>query len=128
MLRYSLLALGGAIGTICRYLISTYTYNFFRQAIFPWGSLAVNLCGSFIVGLLAGLNEPRTVDLRLFLYTGLLGGFTTFSAFSLETMNLVRTGELRYAIINVAVSNLLGVALAFAGFFISRYMTSAAYN
>ncbi|MCX6292343.1 MAG: fluoride efflux transporter CrcB [Bacteroidetes bacterium] len=124
MIRYILLGLGGAIGTVLRYLVSTNTYQFFQAAIFPWGTLVVNLTGSLIIGFLAGLNEANLIapNLRTFLFIGLLGGYTTFSSFSLETLNLVRAGEIRYAIINVLVSNLLGIALAFGGLFISRIM------
>ena len=122
MLKYFLVALGGAIGTTLRFIVSTSTYQFFQLSVFPWGTLAVNLSGSFIIGILAGFNETGMVslNLRTFLFIGVLGGFTTFSALSLETLNLIRSGEIRYAIINVAASNLIGIALAFGGFFITR--------
>jgi CrcB protein len=124
MIKYALLALGGAIGTVLRFVVSTSTYQFFNTAIFPWGTLVVNLAGSFIIGMLAGFNETGifSLNLRMFLFVGILGGFTTFSAFSLETLNLMRTGEIRYAIINVAASNIFGIALAFGGFYIGRYL------
>ncbi len=123
MLKYFLLAAGGAIGTILRFVVSTSAYHFFSTAIFPWGTLVVNLAGSFIIGLLAGFNEGGilSMNLRLFLFVGILGGFTTFSAFSLETLNLIRSGEIRYALINVAASNIFGLVLAFSGFFIGRH-------
>jgi CrcB protein len=126
MFKYVLLAIGGAAGTILRFLVSTSTYHFFQSAIFPWGTLVVNLAGSFIIGLLAGFNEAGVIstNLRIFLFIGMLGGFTTFSAFSLETMNLIRSGEIRYAFINVVAGNFLGILLAFGGFFISRYFTT----
>lgn len=123
MLKYFLLALGGAIGTVLRYMVSSATYNFFSTAIFPWGTLMVNLTGSFIIGLLAGINESNLIspNLRTFVFIGILGGYTTFSSFSLETLNLIRSGEIRFAIINIAASNLFGIALAFGGYFLSRY-------
>jgi len=124
--KYILLASGGAIGTVLRFIVSTSTYHFFNTAIFPWGTLMVNLCGSFIIGILAGFNETGLVsmNLRTFLFIGLLGGFTTFSAFSLETLNLIRSGEIRYAVINVAANNIFGIGLAFGGFFVTRYLLS----
>ncbi len=123
MLKYLFLAFGGAIGTVLRFIVSTSTYTYFQSAIFPWGTLMVNLFGSFVIGVLAGFNDINSLslNLRLFLFVGILGGFTTFSAFSLETMNLIRSGEIRYAVINITASNLFGIALAFGGFFISRY-------
>ena len=123
MIKYFLLAIGGAAGTVMRYIVSSATYQFFSAAVFPWGTLMVNLTGSFIIGLLAGFNEANLVspNMRTFLFIGLLGGYTTFSSFSLETMNLIRAGEVRYAILNLTVSNFGGIALAFCGFFASRY-------
>ena len=123
MIKYFLLAIGGAVGTVVRYMVSSATYQFFSAAVFPWGTLMVNLTGSFIIGIVAGFNEATLVspNMRTFLFIGLLGGYTTFSSFSLETMNLIRAGEIRYAIINVTVSNVVGIALAFGGFFTSRY-------
>ncbi len=122
MIKYLSLAVGGAIGTVIRAFVSASTQNFFPSSVFPWGTLAVNLSGSFIIGVLAGLYEADffSAGMRTFLFIGLIGGFTTFSAFSLETVNLIRSGELRYAFINVAASNFLGIALAFGGVYLSR--------
>jgi len=123
MTKFILLAAGGAIGTLLRYSLSGLTYNLIN-GIFPWGTLVVNLAGSLAIGLLWGFFEIENMSpgLRNFIFAGVLGGFTTFSTFSLESFNLLRDGEIRLAISNIVVSNIVGIALVFAGFFISRYI------
>ena len=123
MTKFILLAAGGAIGTLLRYSLSGLTYNFIN-GIFPWGTLVVNLAGSLAIGLLWGFFEIENMSpgLRNFIFVGVLGGFTTFSSFTLENFNLLRDGEIRLAISNIVVSNIVGIALVFAGFFISRYI------
>ncbi len=119
-----IIALGGAIGSVARYLASGFTYRF-AGSIFPWGTMAVNLSGSFAIGFLWEIfdRSAASPNARLLVFVGFLGGFTTFSSYSLETFNLMRDGEYRLALYNVAVSNLLGVALVFAGFVVARYLT-----
>ena len=88
-------------------------------ASFPVGTLVVNVSGSLLIGLLAGLAESRALlgpDARLLLVTGLLGGYTTFSAFSLETLVLLRAGQFPTALATVGLQVILGVAAAWAGF------------
>jgi len=117
-LKYSILAIGGAIGTICRYALSTAMYAYFSMPVFPIGTLIVNLLGCFIIGILAGFSEKgflEPVNARLFLFVGLLGGFTTFSAFSIETLNLIRQHQWRTAATYLTLSNVGGIALAFLG-------------
>lgn len=118
MLNYFVLATGGAIGTILRYYISTTLYQSLKNPAFPWGTVAINLAGSLIIGLLAGWNDatPFQPNLRLFLFVGLLGGFTTFSAYSLETINLFRNSMPVYAMLNILVSNVGGIIFAYSGF------------
>ena len=117
MLRLFLLLAGGGAGTVLRYWLSTMTYRA-SGGIFPTGTLAVNLGGSLAVGCLWALFEKGalTPNARLFLLTGLLGGFTTFSTFTLENFSLLRDGELKLAAANVLVSNVAGIFLVFAGF------------
>lgn len=123
MTKYILLAAGGAIGTLLRYSLSGFTYRVV-DGIFPWGTLFVNLTGSFAIGLLWGFFELGNMspNMRNFIFAGVLGGFTTFSSFTLESFNLLRDGEIKYAISNILASNILGLALVFAGFYISRYI------
>ncbi|MBP6334562.1 MAG: fluoride efflux transporter CrcB [Bacteroidia bacterium] len=121
---YLILAAGGAIGTILRYVLNGATSEYFRQPLFPWGTLLVNLSGSLLIGILAGLHESDPVNpgLRLFLFVGLLGGFTTFSSFSLETLQLMRQSQLLLAMMNILANTLGGISLAAGGFFLSRFM------
>jgi len=117
MLRLFLLMGGGGIGTVLRYGLSNMAYRS-SSGIFPTGTLAVNLGGSFAIGCFWALFERTalTPNARLFLMTGVLGGFTTFSTFTLENFSLLRNGEFKIAAANVLLSNLAGIFLVFAGF------------
>lgn len=113
-----LVGLGGCLGAVGRYLIGGWVLRWAGPQAMPWGTLLVNLSGCLIIGLLAGLaTRIPALDgpLRLFLFTGLLGGFTTFSAFGLETVELLRRGDLASAVIYVLASVLLGLLLVAAG-------------
>lgn len=123
MLRLFLVAVGGAVGTACRYLLSGLDYKF-SNGVFPFSTLLINLSGSFAIGLLWGFFERSALSphIRMFVFIGILGGFTTFSTFSLENFNLIRDGEIRIALWNILVTNVAGVALVFAGFILSRYL------
>lgn len=123
MTKYFLLAAGGAIGTVLRYSLSGLTYRA-ANSVFPWGTLCVNLAGSFVIGLLWGIFEIQNLssNMRNFIFIGILGGFTTFSTFTLESLNLFRDGEIRLAVTNVLASNIMGLALVFAGFLFARYV------
>ncbi len=125
MTKFILLASGGAIGTILRYSLSGLTYKL-SNGVFPWGTLAVNLAGSFFIGILWGIFEIEHLssNVRNFVFIGILGGFTTFSTFALENFNLFRDGEIKLALTNVFVSNILGIALVFLGFLIARYIVN----
>ena len=103
-------ALGGAIGSVLRYLASGVAHGTFRSSTFPVGTLLVNLAGCLLIGAGSQLAESRGafgVTARAFLFIGVLGGFTTFSAFSNETFNLFRSGSTLLGWVNVA-SQLVG--------------------
>ncbi|MEW6515539.1 MAG: fluoride efflux transporter CrcB [candidate division FCPU426 bacterium] len=107
------LLLGSAAGGLARYLLASSVYRV-AGAGFPYGTLAVNLAGCFLLGLLAGLAEDKLLlgpDARLLLMIGFCGAFTTFSTFIFETDNLLREGEWLAALLNVTVSVFLGFAL-----------------
>jgi len=113
-----LVAAGGAIGSVARYKLSGYVLHHTIDWRFPAGTFAVNVIGCLVAGLLAGLAERHNVlsgETRLLLFTGILGGFTTFSAFGLETMFLVRRGDLLVATANVVLSVAAGLAALWLG-------------
>ena len=117
-----LVALGGAIGSVLRWAAAVIGARLSREPAFPWSTLLVNLAGSLAIGFVLGLaiaREPVPAATRLFLVTGVLGGFTTFSAFSWETLALARAGQpwaaAGYVTGSVAgglLAALLGIALA----------------
>jgi CrcB protein len=109
---------GGFIGSAARYLIGGWVHRLAPFATFPLGTLAVNVCGCFTIGLLSGLIDARQVfgpEARVFLLIGVLGGFTTFSTFAYETLALARDAELARAFANVAAQVLLGLGAAWLG-------------
>ena len=111
-------ALGGALGSVSRYLLGTWIQNLSKSIDFPYGTLAVNLIGCFVIGFLFQLAETRgafTPEVRAFIFIGLLGGFTTFSAFGNDTINLLRDGETFNALANVGANVILGLALVWFG-------------
>jgi len=117
-----LVGVGSFVGGICRYLLSTLIQSK-TAASFPYGTFAVNLIGCFIIGCLLGLSEKwqLNVEWRLLLITGLIGGFTTFSAFSVETHYLIKTGHISTAAIYIAGSVIFGIGLTFLGAWLFKY-------
>ena len=113
-----LVALGGAVGSVTRYKLSGFVLQHTIDWRFPAGTFAVNVIGCLVAGVLAGLAEKHemfTADVRLLLFTGILGGFTTFSAFGLETMFLLKRGELLVASANIVLSVVAGLAALWLG-------------
>lgn len=113
-----LVALGGAIGSVARYKLSGFVLHHTVDWRFPAGTFAVNVIGCLVAGLLAGLAERHHLlspEARLLLFTGVLGGFTTFSAFGLETVHLLKRGETAIAAANVVISVVAGVLALWLG-------------
>lgn len=113
-----LVGIGGFIGSVLRYLASGWVQQITRSVEFPYGTLAVNLVGCFIIGVLAQLADARGVftgETRAFVFIGVLGGFTTFSSFGNETMNLLRDGETLPAFANVSAHIVLGLGAVWLG-------------
>jgi fluoride exporter len=113
-----LVALGGALGSVARYKLSGYILHHTIDWRFPAGTFAVNVIGCLIAGLLAGLAERHEIlspDVRLLLFTGVLGGFTTFSAFGLETMFLLKRGDVMVAAANIVLSVVAGLLALWLG-------------
>jgi fluoride exporter len=122
-----LVALGGAVGSVARYKVSGWILHNTVDWRFPAGTFAVNVIGCFIAGILAALAEKHdffSPDVRLLLFTGLLGGFTTFSAFGLETMFLVQKREFLVAGANVVLSIAAGLIALWIGFGLAAMKSS----
>ena len=114
-----LVALGGALGSVARFKLGEFVLLSYPSWKFPLGTFMVNLLGCLTIGALASLAERSGVlsdDARLFLFTGILGGFTTFSAFGLETFNLLRRGEILVASCYVGLSTVVGILAVYVGF------------
>jgi len=112
---------GSFIGGVLRYLLSQFIQSKFLSA-FPFGTLSVNIIGCFLIGLVFGLTDRGnlTQEWRLFLATGLIGGFTTFSAFSNETFGLIRDGQFWYASAYIMFSVFVGLAATFLGHAVTK--------
>lgn len=117
-----LIGAGGALGAMARYLLSTWI-ALIMGTQFPWGILGVNLAGCFAMGLVAGLGLQAFAlshEMKSFLATGILGGFTTFSAFSLDVVQLVERGQVADAVLYVVFSVAGSVAALIAGLALMR--------
>jgi fluoride exporter len=113
-----LVGIGGFIGSVARYKLSGWLLHLTAQEKFPYSTLAVNIIGCLIVGVLAGLAEKYELfgpEAKLFLFSGLLGGFTTFSAFGLETIFLLRRGEPWVAALYIVFSVMFGMVAVWLG-------------
>lgn len=119
MAMYILVAIGGALGTIARYWLSGLTARVIGET-FPWGTLVVNVTGSFVIGFFAALTGPDgrlyvASEGRQFVLVGLCGGYTTFSSFSLQTLNLINDGEWALAGANIGLSVVVCLVAVWAG-------------
>lgn len=117
-LRIIWVGIGGFIGSVLRYWLSDAAQRAVPGTSFPVGTLVVNVAGCLVIGLLAGAADARGLigpDARAFLFAGLLGGFTTFSAFALESVNAFKAGSAAIALLNIAASVVLGIGAAWLG-------------
>ncbi len=119
------IGLGGALGAVSRYLLSGWVYKVLGTG-FPWGTLAVNSLGSFLMGVLWGVFDVCVVpqNTRVFLLVGCLGAFTTFSTFSFENFQLIRDGQTNLALLNCCISVIISLGMVFCGFFAARFLLS----
>jgi CrcB protein len=119
-----LIGLAGFVGTLARYGLSGVVAKRYGET-FPLGTLAVNLIGCFLVGLLYYLMQERFLvnqNVRTIILIGLLGGFTTFSSFGLQTFTLLQDREFGFAALNLGVSNLFGLLMVWAGYTLARVL------
>lgn len=126
MIKILAVALGGAVGSTSRYLTSL-AVGSATSSRFPYETLTVNLIGCFLIGLLWGYFErvPVSNEFRLFLFTGVLGGFTTFSTFARENIQFLKAGEPLSALGYVLISNFCGLFLVAVGFYLSTLVIQA---
>ncbi|MCR4764944.1 MAG: fluoride efflux transporter CrcB [Bacteroidaceae bacterium] len=112
-----LVALGGAVGSAGRYLISRWL-----TGAFPWGTLTVNIIGSLLIGLLVGMSAKGCLspEMRLLLVTGFCGGFTTFSTFANESLSMMKTGDALLMALYVGISVTIGILAVFLGMQLSK--------
>jgi len=119
-----LIGLGGGAGSIARYFCQKWFGENYPHP-FPWGTFVVNLTGCFLIGVIYAASEKTSAlspQTRLLLITGFCGGFTTFSTFAFENMNLLRSGDTIYFLIYTVASVILGIAGVFAGMAIMKLL------
>ena len=117
---------GGFLGAVSRYLLAGFTQSFFTTSQFPYGTALVNTLGCFLIGLLAGFFELRewiNPELRLFIFVGVLGGFTTFSTFANESFVLWEKGEILLGALNIGVQVILGIFFVWIGYGLVKSFT-----
>ena len=118
MVSYFLVGIGGFMGAVLRYWVSGFIQQAAKDQLFPFGTLAVNFFGCFVIGFLSELAEEHgafTPQTRALVFTGILGGFTTFSTFGNETMNLLRNGQNILAFGNISAHLILGIGGVWLG-------------
>ena len=122
MAKLFLVGLGGFVGTLFRYWLSGFFASRYGET-FPLGTLVVNALGCFVIGFLFYLFYDRSLaspTARTVVLIGLLGGFTTFSSYGLQTFTLLRDGELFLALVNILASNVLGLGLVWVGYVLAK--------
>ncbi|MCW5201271.1 fluoride efflux transporter CrcB [Desulfobulbus sp. F4] len=118
LLNLLLIGGGGFVGSVLRFLVSSWAQHRSGSAVYPFGTMTVNLIGCLLIGFLSALADNRSLlpaEARSLLIIGVLGGFTTFSSFANETMNLLRDGKPELAMLNAASQVLLGVGMVWLG-------------
>ena len=126
------IAAGGAIGTLLRYGVNLVITAWLGEAM-PWGTIAINVSGSFLIGLFAALTEPGgrwmlSPDIRLFVLVGVCVGYTTFSSFSLQTLALIQAGEPGRAVANILVSVIVCLLAVWLGYVAPAFLFPGGRN
>jgi CrcB protein len=129
MLAYLWVAIGGALGSVGRYWVSGFVAERFGET-FPWGTVIINVTGSFIIGIFAAFTDPdgrvlATPGFRQFFMIGICGGYTTFSSFSLQTLRLAQDREWLYAGGNILLSVVLCLVAVWLGYLLGLIFNSA---
>ena len=124
---FLLIGMGGFIGAITRYAVSTFIQNSSKFSQFPLGTLVVNLLGCLLIGALAQLGESRdifTPETSSLIFLGFLGAFTTFSTFSSDSLNLMRNGQSLLSYLNIGASVVLGLGAVWLGRTFTAFFTN----
>ncbi|HEY9682406.1 MAG TPA: fluoride efflux transporter CrcB [Oculatellaceae cyanobacterium] len=124
-MNYLIVFVGAGIGGVLRYLMGPAVQNATNGWTFPIGTFCVNMLGCLVIGVLGSLAESKGLfqgEARLFLFVGVLGGFTTFSSFGFETFQLLRDGQVVYALANAVLQVVLGLLFVWLGWIIGRLL------
>jgi CrcB protein len=118
------IAIGGSFGALARYYLSKIITDHYGT-IFPWGTLLVNVTGSLCIGLFFGLFDKTVVpsEVKAFINIGFIGAFTTFSTFALESITLLRGGEIKMGLLNIGISNGAGILCVLIGLYLTGFIT-----
>jgi CrcB protein len=119
-----LLIIGGAVGTVCRFLVSSIVHSRLGDS-FSWGTLIVNLLGCLLIGFLWSLSAEKSIlspSTKLFLMVGFLGAFTTFSTYALESINFLREQEILLMVGNIFLNNVVGLVMIIVGIWCARLL------
>ena len=123
-LSFILVAIGGALGSVFRYSIGI-LFSSFSLTTFPWGTLFVNITGSFLMGIVFFISKDfLSEEFKLFLSVGLLGGYTTFSAFSLDVINMLFNRDYLLSILYILSSVFISILFLLAGFLFIKFLNS----
>ena len=118
MIKILIIGSGGFVGAVLRYYLSGYAQNISGSVSFPVGTLAVNVVGCFVIGVVSKMAEDfglLSIETRMFVTIGLLGAFTTYSTFGYETLNLLRDNEWFYALVSVGLHLIVGIGAVWVG-------------
>ena len=128
-MKYVAILLGGSMGTVFRYALSIFPHRYI-DTIIPLGTSLVNILGSFIIGFLWAMTENANLhpNIKLFIFTGFIGAFTTFSTYIFETFKLLQNGETKIAILNLLINPLLGLIFVVLGYIIATKLAMLGNN
>lgn len=125
MLKYIYIGAGGFIGSVLRYIVSGAVSGIAGSTSFPFGTFSVNMAGCFLMGFGGGLMEERQIfspEIRMFLFVGILGSFTTFSTFGYESFVLAKDGQIFTTLVNIGLQIFIGLLAVWGGYLLSRFM------
>lgn len=125
MLKLLLAGFGGLIGSALRYAMSNWLYTLTDYPLFPYAVMVINIIGCLLIGFLSGLAETReffTPEVRIFLFIGILGGFTTFSSFGYDTFGLLRDAQFFYAALNICIQVFVGLGAVWGGYTVAKLL------